>query len=109
MKINIAATRLDLTAPLRLYVERKLAPTERLIAGFDPAGGAKISVEVSRATRHHRRGEVYFAALNLRMPKAALRAEAKAGDARAAIDMAKDTLFREIRKYKTKSLSARRR
>ena len=108
MKINIATAHLDLTPSFRLYIEKKLAPIEKLIARFDPASGAEIYVEVSRTTLHHKQGGIYLAALNLRLPKTTLRAEARAEDARAAVDVAKDVLAREIKKYKTKFLAARR-
>lgn len=109
MKISVTTIRLDLTPALRTYIEMRFAPLEKLIASFDAAGGAELRIEVSRTTRHHRHGEVFFAAANLRLPQATLRAESEAEDARAAVDAVKNTLAGEIRKYKTKFLAMRRR
>lgn len=108
MKINIKAST-SLTPALRVYIERKLAPLAKFVKRFDETGGAEIWLEVSRTTHHHRKGDVFVAAADLRLPKKILRAEEYAEDARTAIDRAKDMLRLEIEKYKTRFLDAKRR
>jgi ribosomal subunit interface protein len=107
MKINIKAST-DLTPSLRIYIEEKLMPLAKFVKRFDETGEAAIWLEVSRTTRHHRKGEVFVAAADLRLPRHILRAEEHAEDIRTAIDRAKDTLRLEIEKYKTRFMSPRR-
>lgn len=107
MKINIKKTT-DLTPSLEIYIEEKLAPLAKFLQKFDETGEAEIWLEISRTTRHHRKGEVFLAAADLRLPHKILRAEEYAEDIRKAIDQAKDTLRLEIEKYKTKFLEHRR-
>lgn len=107
MKINIKA-KTDLTPALKAYIEKKLAPLAKFIKRFDEKGDAEIWLEVSRTTRHHRKGDVFVAAADLRLPRKILRAEEYAEDIRIAIDRAKDTLRLEIGKYKTRFARRRR-
>ncbi len=103
MNINIKKG-IDLTPALETYIKKKLLPLVKFVKPFDETGEAAIWLEVSRTTKHHRKGEVYFAAVDLRLPKKIIRAEAYAEDVRKAIDEAKDTLRLEIKKYKTQFL-----
>ncbi|MGC9599253.1 MAG: ribosome-associated translation inhibitor RaiA [Minisyncoccia bacterium] len=108
MKINIK-TNLDLTAPLRTYVDEKLVPLAKFIKKFDETGEAEIWLEISRTTRHHQKGdEVFLVVADLRLPRKILRAEEYADDVRKAIDRTKDTLRLEIEKYKTKFARVKR-
>jgi len=59
-----------------------------------------VEVEVGRLTRHHRRGRVYRAEVNLAAPRLNLRAVEEGEDLRAAIDAVRDKLQREIKKFK---------
>lgn len=104
MKINIKKTA-DLVSPaLDVYIEDKLAPLAKFVKQFDETGEAEIWLEISRTTHHHHKGEVFFAAADLRLPHKILRAEEYADDIRKAIDRIKDTLRIEIDKYKTQFL-----
>lgn len=109
MQINIKAST-DLTPSLKIYIESKLAPLAKFIKHFDETGEAAIWLEISRTSKHHKKGnEVYMAAADLRLPKKILRAEEYAEDARKAIDNAKDTLRQEIEKYKARFTERKRR
>ena len=92
---------IDLTPALRAFIEEKLAPLAKFVQPFDETGEAAIWLEISRTTKHHKKGEVYFAAADLRLPKKIIRAQAYAEDIRKAIDGVKDTLRLEIKKYRT--------
>ncbi|MDE2019422.1 MAG: ribosome-associated translation inhibitor RaiA [Patescibacteria group bacterium] len=91
----------DLTPALQSFIENKLMPLAKFVKPFDETGEAAIWLEISRTTKHHRKGDVYFAAADLRLPKKIIRAQAYAGDVRKAIDGVKDTLRVEIKKYRT--------
>jgi ribosomal subunit interface protein len=107
MKINIKKA-VDLTPALETYIESKLMPLAKLIKQFDETGEAEIWLEISRTTKHHRKGEIYFAAIDLRVPRKILRAEEYATDIRKAIDKARDRLHAEIEKYRTRFLKPKR-
>ena len=106
MKITIKKT-FDLTPSLSLYIENKLAPLAKFVKHFDETGEAQIWLEISRTTRHHRKGDVFMAAADLRLPGKILRGEAEAENIRKAIDLAKQELQSEITKYKTKLMKRR--
>lgn len=108
MKIVIKTIRLDLTPSLKEYVEKKLAPLAKFIRRFDETGEAETWVEISRLTRHHKKGVVFEASADMRLPKKILRAEAMETDERAAIDAIKDELRGEITKYRTRFIELKR-
>ena len=107
MKINIKKTT-DITQSLRIYIEEKLEPLAKFVQRFDETGEAAIWLEISRTTKHHKKGEVFKAAADLRLPGKILRAEEYAIDIRTAIDQARDTLRIEIEKYRTRFLEPKR-
>jgi ribosomal subunit interface protein len=102
MNITIKKT-LDVTAPLETYIEEKLMPLAKFVKAFDGGGAVELRLEVSRTSRHHRKGEeVFMACADLRLPGKILRSEASASDIRKAIDQVRDMLHMEIEKYKTR-------
>jgi len=82
MKIDIQKTNDLVTPALETYIEAKLMPLARFIKQFDAAGVAELVLEVSRTSKHHKKGEVYLAAADLRIPKKIFRAEEYADDIR---------------------------
>ena len=108
MKINIKVAGFELTPSLGVYIENKLSNLSKLIKRFDKEGAAELWLDISRTTRHHRKGGVFRAEADLRLPKKILRAQKEAGDIRAAIDVVKDMLRLEIDKYKTRLGKIRR-
>jgi ribosomal subunit interface protein len=102
MRIHIKKA-IDLTPSLETYIDNKLMPLAKFIKHFDETGEAELWLEISRTTRHHRKGEVYKAGVDLRLPKKILHAEEYANDIRTAIDLARDAVRSEIEKYKTKN------
>lgn len=108
MKINIKKS-IDLTPSLETYIESKLMPLAKFVKQFDETGEAEIWLEISRTSRHHRKGEVFFAAADLRVPHKILRAEGYATDIRRAIDEVRTMLHSEIEKYRTQFMIPKRR
>lgn len=100
MQIHIKATNLEITPALKEYVEQKINLLSPYVVRWEEAGELEVWVGVARTTNHHKKGEVFAATIDLSLPGKALRAEESEEDARAAIDRAKDTLQREIAKYK---------
>ncbi len=102
MKITIKGG-LDVTPSLETYIEGKLMPLAKLVKVFDAEGVVDLTLEVSRTSNHHRKGdEVFKAAADLRLPGKILRSESSASDIRKAIDEVRTMLHMEIEKYKSK-------
>ena len=99
MHIDIRAKDIELTDPLREYIQKRVGGLTKYLKRFDE-DTLLAEVEVARTTQHHRSGNVYYAEVNLTVPGKLLRATHKAEDIRAAIDKVRDILQREIRKYK---------
>jgi len=109
MRIIIKSTKLDLTPPLRVYIDRKLGVLGRYIKRFERGGEAELRLEVARTTRHHHRGEVFMAEGNLVISGKVLRARHDDEDVRAAIDKLQIQFKTEIEKYRTKELDGPKR
>lgn len=99
MQISIKARELELTEPLREYISTRLESLTKYLKRFD-SGLIRAEVEVARSTKHHRHGDVYYAEVNLTLPGKLLRATHEGSDVRECVDKVKDTLQREIDKYK---------
>ncbi len=100
MKLNIKATGIDLTPALRAYIEEKIGSVAKFIKRWDDTGAVEARVEVARTTKHHHKGDVFYAEVNVHLPGKVVRAEGTDADMRAAIDRVRDTLRREVEKYK---------
>ena len=99
MHIDIQSKDLELTEPLKEYVEKKIGSLDRYLKRFDQ-DVLLAEVELARTTQHHKQGDVFYAEVNLKVPGKLLRATHKDDDIRKSIDKVKDILQREIRKYK---------
>jgi ribosomal subunit interface protein len=98
MKITIKWTNLKPIESIEVFVEEKIGGLKKFIEKFDATGLAEAWVEVSRTTKHHKRGEfVYRAEADIRLPGEIIRAEAVHKDLRQAIVRVKDELQRQIK------------
>ena len=104
MKINIKGIGIEVTPALEVYIKQKLGSLAKFVTRFDERGSAEAWVEVSRTTKHHHKGEIFFAKADVVLPKKVLRAKHTGSNLRAALDIVKDTLRVEIKKYKDRSL-----
>jgi putative sigma-54 modulation protein len=108
MKIILHAKNLELTPAIRDYVDEKIGsiakflnePNEDLI---------EARVEVSRPSRHHHEGDVFYAEVNLKMGKNLMRATYEHNDPHVAIDRVRDEIERQIKKFKEKRSEKERR
>jgi len=115
MKTNIKATNIELNEALRVHIEEKLGELEKFLGAFGPenlVSGEKekveLWVEIGKTTKHHLKGDIFRAEVQLRLPKKSIRVEAINADLRTAINEAKDELQREIKQYKEKRLGKAR-
>ena len=100
MKIKIESTGFELTPAIRELVEKKVGSLSKLIQRFEGRGEAIASVEVSRTTKHHRHGDVFYAEINLNLAGKIIRAEDHNIKLQAALDIAKDKIKQEILRFK---------
>ncbi len=108
MRINIKPIDFDITPSFETYIRTKLGYLDKFVKRFEAMGDVEIRFEIKRATRHHRRGDVFWAAADLRLPKNILRVEKEGSDARAIVDAIKDKMRLEIEKYRTRFVEPKR-
>lgn len=102
MKITIEAVGTELTPALKVFIESKINSLSKLIEKLEGKGDAEVVLDISRTTKHHHKGLVFQAKSNLRLGKTLLRAEANGESIRAAVDVLKDELKKEIVNFKEK-------
>src|SRR3989338_5747545 len=101
MNIIVRANNLEITPALRDYLDKRLGSLSKLVhSGHNE--NIETRVELGRSSAHHRKGEVYFAEINLRLGKNLLRARQESISIYSAIDEAKDELRTELLKFKGK-------
>ncbi len=101
MKITLKWTNLKPIESIDVFVEEKINDLEKFIKKYVATWVAEAWIEVSRTTKHHRKGEfVYRAETDIRLPGKILRAEATHKDLRQAIVRVKDELQRQIKTYR---------
>ena len=100
MSIDIKGTELELTLPIKEYIHMRFEPLSRFVKRYEEKKEIRMFLEIARTTKHHHKGDVFYAEVTLELPKQVLRAEATSNDIRSAIDAVKDVLKREMTKYK---------
>lgn len=110
MKTTLKSTGFKLDNTLRSYTERKIINPVRKLFGKDRLYASLIlDVEIGRLTAHHKKGRIWRAEANLTVPGSFFRSEAEADDVRTAIDLVKDEIVGEIKKFKNKKIDRMRR
>ncbi len=104
MKIQIVSKRLEMTEPLKEYIEIKIGSLDKFLARYEEEGEVLANVEISRTTSGQHKGDVFYAEINIQLPGKLLRAEDTQSDARAAIDSVKNIMKNELVKYKEKTM-----
>jgi len=101
MRIIVKGSGFSVTPSLLQYVEDKINRLAKLL----PEGSALpiARIELTRSTKHHRKGRVFYAEINLTVSgNILLRAEAMHFDIRSAFDSARREVRTELRKFKEK-------
>src|SRR6185436_6155308 len=96
MHITIKTKELELTPALKEWIEDKIGGLGKFVIRHEEQGKLLCEVDVSRITKHHNKGEVFSAQVNLHMPGRNLRAEANDFDVRVAIDRVRDTIQHDL-------------
>ena len=108
MKIIIRPIKFDVTPSFEAYIITKLGSLDKFVKRFEDFGDTELLFEIRRSTNHHHKGEVFWAAADVRLPKRVLRVEEESSDPRAAVDAIKDKMRLEIEKYKTRFTELKR-
>lgn len=108
MILNIKATNIERTSRILERIEKICAKLEKFAPAADP-DELRIAIEVGRITRHHRKGTVYRAEINISLGGISLRAKAAGGDVITALDEARDEIERRLLKAKRRSVSVKHR
>jgi ribosomal subunit interface protein len=113
MKIVIKTKNLKLQPIIKDFIEKKLNnlekfakifQSEKYFDSFFGKGKPTIEawVEIGKTTKHHKKGEFFFAECQMRFPKKTLRAVAQSENLKSAISKSKEELERQIKQYKEK-------
>ncbi len=101
MKLAIKSTNITLTSAIRAYIDEKL--TKRLERHLPVRNASSVEgwVEVGKTTKHHIKGMVFRAEVQLHLPgKKTVRVESVSENLYRAIDGAKEELKRILKKYR---------
>ena len=105
MKIAIKATKFNLTPSIKKAIKEKMLVLSKFI--FYPENLIKVFIEVALETRHHKKGEIYYAEANIEVPGKIFRAEARKENLYQAINELKKELQRILKKDKEKRIVKR--
>ncbi len=106
MKIDLKTTNFEITLSIKTYVQEKLDALDKFLPNDE---SIFADVELAKTTKHHQKGDIFKAEVNLKVPGRLIRAVAEKWDLHVAIDAVKDELQREITMNKEKKLSLYRR
>ena len=102
MKLTVKGTGLRLTSDLYQAIEEKIGGLDKFAGSLKARAFAHGQVEVGRTTKHHRTGAIFRAEVELHLPGRDLRAQALDETIFGALDIVKDELKRELRRYGAK-------
>lgn len=89
---------MELTDAIKDYVNDKIGSLDKYFTGI-----LEARVEVGVTSKHHQKGNIYRAEVNLEVPqKGILRAEAEKEDLYVAVNEVKEELQRQLKKFKEK-------
>jgi len=106
MKIDLKTKNFEITPSIKTYLQQKLDSLDKFLPKDE---SIFADVELAKITKHHQKGDIFKAEVNLMIPGRLIRVVAEKWDLRVAIDVVKDELQREITMNKEKNLSFYRR
>ena len=102
MNIRIKATKIELTANIKDYVQGKMDMLEKYLGNIQVLN---CDVEVGMSVGGQQSGQIYRAEVNLSVPGKLLRVEKTEKNIYKAVDKVKDHLEILIKKYKEKKIA----
>ena len=108
MNITFKGTNLELHDDIRTYVEEKLHDCFQAFGDLNREA-VRVAIELERTTRHHRKSEeIYRVEANVSVPGRLIRVEETGDDFYRAVVEMKETLTREIRHWRERTIDKRR-
>ena len=104
MNINIKSTNVELLPDVHDYLNKKVSAFEKLINKKDES--VALHVILGKVTRHHQKGDIFKAEMNLHISGKVFQASAEEQDLFTAIDIVKDEILKELRTHKDKKIGA---
>jgi ribosomal subunit interface protein len=105
MKTKIKATNINLTPYLEKLVKEKMADIAKLLRGERVI---IAEIEVGLTSKHHQKGDIYRAEIQIEVPGKLFRAVSEKEDFRSALTDAKDEIEKQIIKHKDKKVDKKR-
>ena len=117
MKIIILTKNFELDQDFKDYIVKKINSTEKNLESlfnnqryYDSLFGkgkpkAEAWLEIGKTTGHHRKGEIFRAECQVRLPGKSVRVVARRTNLKQAVIEIKDKLQREFKEYKTKLIA----
>ena len=100
MKINLKATKIEMTDAISNYVQDKMDMLDKYLGDTQVLN---CDVEVERIIGGQNKGDVFRVEVNLEVPRELLRVEKTESDLYKAIDKVRDHLDEVIVKYREKA------
>lgn len=100
MIVNIHGTGIDLTEALKDYAETKITGLTKFFENITAA-----DIDIGLRSSHHQKGKIFYAEVNLSVPKKMIRVVKESEDLYKAIDKVKDHLKVELEDMKEKMRS----
>ncbi|MDD2696901.1 MAG: ribosome-associated translation inhibitor RaiA [Candidatus Pacebacteria bacterium] len=107
MKIDIKTKNFKLTPFIEDYVNKKINSLDKFTTGDDFE--IEALVEIEKTTFHHKKGQVFKAECHMKLPGKNIMAKSLLEDLYLAINEMKDGLQRQMKEYKNKLISKRKR
>lgn len=108
MKTSVKTTRMTLTPQMSAQIDKVCVKLGKVLKVADPEA-LSCKIEVGCVTRHHRKGDVFRAEINVAAPGIFVRATAAAESVLKALNEAFEEVRREALKAKKKKVSVKHR
>jgi putative sigma-54 modulation protein len=105
MKMNLKATKLEMTDAIAAYAQEKIDMLDKFLGDIQVLN---LDLELEKSVGSQNKGEIFRAEINLEIPGELLRVEKTEDDLYKAIDKVKDHMEEVIISYKEKLRDKRR-
>lgn len=99
MKMNLKATKLEMTEAIAAYAQEKIDMLDKFLGDLQVLN---LDLELEKSVGSQNKGEIFRAEINLEIPGELLRVEKTEDDLYKAIDKVKDHMEEVIISYKEK-------
>ncbi|MFZ2310272.1 MAG: ribosome-associated translation inhibitor RaiA [Patescibacteria group bacterium] len=99
MKMNLKATKLEMTEAIATYAQEKIDMLDKFLGDIQVLN---LDLELEKSIGSQNKGEIFRAEINLEIPGELLRVEKTEDDLYKAIDKVKDHMEEVIISYKEK-------